>query len=183
MFSVAVFNTPPPAPLAELPLTVQLVSVAVLADGVFHASSSAGAAGGVSADGAVGQRGCAQPIVHAAAAVEAVRAAPRATFPLTVQLVSVAVPSCEVEHAAAAAAGGVSADGAVGQRGRSPDQLYSAAAVGGGVAAEVQLLSVAVRVRRCFSRRRRRDYAAGGVVADGAVGQRKRAVVAHAPAL
>ncbi len=29
-FRVALFSTPPPAPLAELPLTVQLVRVAVL---------------------------------------------------------------------------------------------------------------------------------------------------------
>ena len=53
---------PPPLPLAELPLTVQLVSVAVLPIAV----------------------------VHAAAAVEA--AAADGELPLTVQLVSVAVP-------------------------------------------------------------------------------------------
>ena len=78
----ATLDRPPPLSLAELPLTVQLVSVAV------HEEPS-----------------------HAAAAW-------LAELPLTVQLVSVAVPPMIVQ-AAAAVAGGVAADGAVGQRGRA----------------------------------------------------------------
>ena len=47
--------TAPPPYEAELPLTVQLVSVAVLRVPIAHAAA-AGRAGGVAADGAVGQR-------------------------------------------------------------------------------------------------------------------------------
>ena len=51
--------------LAELPLTVQLVSVAVP---LMLTQAAAVAAGGVAADGAVGQRGRADVVVQAAAA-------------------------------------------------------------------------------------------------------------------
>ena len=56
-----------------------------------------------------------------------------AEFPLTVQLVSVA---CHVVFSAAAEGGGVSADGAVGQRGRAAVVQFQAAAAGCGVAAD-----------------------------------------------
>ncbi len=55
---------PPPLPVAELPLTVQLVSVVV--PSLVVQAAAAAVAGGVSADGAVGQRGCAV-VKHAAA--------------------------------------------------------------------------------------------------------------------
>ena len=89
-----------------------------------HASTPPPNAGGVAADGAVGQRGRAAVVQRpAAAAVDW----PVAELPLTVQLVSVAVP--HVAQAAAAAVGGVAADGAVGQRGRAAVG-QAAAAVG-----------------------------------------------------
>ena len=69
--------------VAELPLTVQLVSVAV------RRCSCTGRrrrAGGVAADGAVGQRG------RAAARCCTGRRRTLAELPLTVQLVSVVVP-------------------------------------------------------------------------------------------
>ena len=74
---------PPPPLAAELPLTVQLVSVAVPP---YDVQAAAVVGGGVAADGAVGQRGRAVPNVAQAAAVDA------AELPLTVQLVSVVVP-------------------------------------------------------------------------------------------
>ncbi len=64
--------SPPPSPLAELPLTVEFASVVALMFGD-HAAALAG--GGVAADGAVGQRG--RSIVvggHAAAIVGGVAA-------------------------------------------------------------------------------------------------------------
>ena len=81
----SLYRPPPPTP-AELPLTVQLVSVVVPPS---LSQAAAVDCGGVAADGAVGQRGRAAVVVQAAAVV----------------------------------AGGVAADGAVGQRGRAPS-LY-----------------------------------------------------------
>ena len=97
---------------------MQLVSVLVAR--IAPSAEAATPSGGVSADGAVGERG------------RVVGAGP---------------------HAAAVLAGGVSADGAVGQRGRGvvvAEDAAAAAAVGTG---------------------------GGGVSADGAVGQRGRGVV------
>ena len=129
-------------PTAELPLTVQLVSVVVPSFVV----QAAAVAGGVAADGAVGQRGLAVGSVY--------RPPPLvAELPLTVQSVSVAVPSklsrppplvaelpltvhlVSVSRAAlvieaAACGGGVAADGAVGQRDRAAI-VVQAAAFGG----------------------------------------------------
>ena len=67
--------------MAELPLTVQLVSVVV----PLRCTGRRRLGGGVAADGAVGQRGRAA-VAEQAAAVAA------AELPLTVQLVSVVVP-------------------------------------------------------------------------------------------
>ena len=114
-------NRPPPCG-GGLPLTVQLVSVAVPPG---CSTAAAVAAGGVAADGAVGQRG------RAVVVLDSRRRFP-AEFPLTVQLVSVAVPSCFTGRRRCS--GGVSADGAVGQRGRAG--VVQAAAVVGGVAAD-----------------------------------------------
>ena len=88
---VALFM-PPPLPVAELPLTVQLVSVvvpnivAVVAEAA-GGHAAAVASGGVAADGAVGQRGRGRqkPVARPPPL-------PVAELPLTVQLVSVAVP-------------------------------------------------------------------------------------------
>ena len=85
---------------------------------VVRQAAAAVAGGGVAADGAVGQRGRAVFDLQAAAA-----AAPE--LPLTVQLVSVAVPP--VVQAAAVSDGGVAADGAVGQRGRAVAAVQAAA--------------------------------------------------------
>ena len=76
-------NRPPPFPEAELPLTVQLVSV-VVPPSLYRPPPFAGA--GVAADGAVGQRG------RAARVVQGRRRSQTAELPLTVQLVSVVVP-------------------------------------------------------------------------------------------
>ena len=154
-------NTPPPLTVAELPLTVQLVSV-VVPESLQHAAAADG--GGVAADGAVGQRGRTTAVLHAAAVVGGVaadgavgqrgRAAvdirpppyePELPFPLTDAVVQRG--RAVVVGQAAAATGVVAADGAVGQRGR-------AAVVG-------QAAAVAVL--------------GDGVAADGAVGQRGRA--------
>ena len=88
--SVPWLKMPPPA-TAELPLTVQLVSVVVTERSVVQAAAVAG--GGVAADRAVGQRwscrtGCAE---ECPAAVYPPPLA--AELPLTVQLVSVVVPA------------------------------------------------------------------------------------------
>ena len=119
------FSRPPPElSLALLPLTVQLVSVAVPR---LYRPPPPGA-GGVAADGAVGQRERAVEIAQAAAVGAA-------ELPLTVQSVSVR-RAAEIVQAAAAVAGGVAADGAVGQRDRPPDVgQATAAAIGGRVAA------------------------------------------------
>ena len=73
--------TPPPPRQAELPLTVQLISVAA-PKAVVQAAAKAG---GVAADGAVRQRG-------RAIVVQATAAPSAAELPLTVQFVSVIVP-------------------------------------------------------------------------------------------
>ena len=52
-----VLYTPPPPPVAELLLTVQLVSVSVPPEVSMPPPLPSGYAGGVAADGAVGQRG------------------------------------------------------------------------------------------------------------------------------
>ena len=139
LVSVAVplplLHRPPPLPVAELPLMVQLVSVAVPRRLYRPPPLSVG---GVAADGAVGQRGRAAVVAQAAAVRAAelpltvqlvsvavpprcsqAAAVPEAELPLTVQLVSVAVPALLHRQAAAVAAGGVAAEGAVGQRGRA----------------------------------------------------------------
>ena len=77
--------------MAELPLTVQLVSVVVPA---VSEQAAAVVAGGVAADGAVGQRGRAAVVEQAAAVLPA-------ELPLTVQLVSVVVPPRLIQAAAA----------------------------------------------------------------------------------
>ena len=169
---------PPPYSPAVLPLTVQLVSVAVMAR-----MPPPRAAGGVAADGAVGQRRRARRQMPPPS--------PPAVLPLTVQLVSVAVLG--VDAAAAVDAGGVAADGAAGQRRRALAKMPPPRR--GGVAADgavgqrrragedaaaiapaelpltVQLVSVAVSAQDAAA------VAAGGVAADGAVGQRRRAGV------
>ena len=79
--SVPWLEMPPPS-AAELPLTVQLVSVLVAVVRVAVEQAAAADRGGVAADGAVGQRG---------RAVGCPTPPPTlAEFPLTVQLVSVA---------------------------------------------------------------------------------------------
>ena len=125
-FSVPWLAMPPPA-TAELPLTVQLVSV-VECRIVGQAAAVAG--GGVAADGAVGQRG--------RTAVELSRPPPLAPaeLPLTVQLVSVVAPCCTRRRRCRSSSAGVAADGAVGQRGRTCVAVAQAAAVVGGVAAD-----------------------------------------------
>ena len=102
-------QTPPPSTPAELPLTVQLVSV-VVPSKLPGRRRRRKSTDGVAADGAVGQRS------RAAEAGQPAAVRLSAELPLTVQLVSVAVPLVEQ---AAAVAGGVAADGAVGQRGRA----------------------------------------------------------------
>ncbi len=103
--AVPLFQTPPPTPEAEFPLTVQLVSVAVPP---FHTPPPS-SPGRVSVDSAVGQRGRATVPYAAAVQVSAdgelvsVAVPPMplnrpppltsAEFPLTVQLVSVVVPA------------------------------------------------------------------------------------------
>ena len=98
--------TPPPIE-AELPLMVQLVSVAVPV-----VDQAAADSGGVAADGAVGQRG------RAACSCTSAAAAVAAELPLTVQF-GQRRRAVVVDSSAAAVAGGVAADGAVGQRGRA----------------------------------------------------------------
>ena len=88
--------------------------------------------GGVAADGAVGQRGRAEGVVHAAAVK-------LAELPLTVQLLSVAVPE-ELDRPPYA---GVAADGAVAQRGRAVVGQAAAVAVAE-LPLTVQLVSVAM---------------------------------------
>ena len=112
-------------PPLVLPLTVQLVSVAVPGIEVQHTAAAVAAVGGVAADGAVGQRG--------RAVMTLTRPPPLpAELPLTVQLVSVAV--ADTFDMPAACAGGVAADGAVGQRGRA--EVGKPPPPSGGVAAD-----------------------------------------------
>ena len=103
----------PPMSLAPdglvLPATIVLVSVRRCRNGSMPAAAEAA---GVAADGAVGQRGRATVLSHKPPPCRL------AELPLTVQLVSVAVPPTLVQ-AAAVMPGGVAADGAVGQRGRA----------------------------------------------------------------
>ena len=98
---------PPPLPLAELPLMVQLVSVVV----------SVPPTGG-------GRYGTAPPPL------------PTAELPLTVQLVSVVVPPSMHAGRRRRLGGGVAADGAVGQRGRATECRCTGRRRGGGVAAD-----------------------------------------------
>ena len=102
---------PPPSPSAELPLTVQLVSVVAPPD-VVQAAAVLG--GGVAADRAVGQRGRAAGAgVHAAAAGGGVAADGAVGQRRRAARLDRPPP----------AGGGVAADGAVGQRHRAP-MLY-----------------------------------------------------------
>ena len=122
---------------------------------------AAAVAGGVAADGAVGQRGRAAVVVtgrrHLAGGVAADGAVgQRGRTRTTVAVVAEAAGG----HSAAVASGGVAADGAVGQRGRGRPPKAGGVAVAQAAA-----------------------IASGGVAADGAVGQRGRAaVVVHAAA-
>ena len=99
-----------------------------------------------------------------------------AELPLTVQLVSVAVPR-KLSQAAAASAGGVAADGAVGQSAWSccccTSRRRACRCRVGGVAADG---AVGQRGRAIIRARPPPPPSAGGVAADGAVGQRGRAV-------
>ena len=81
-----------------------------------------------------------------------------AELPLTVQLVSVAVPSSDVQ-AAAGIGGGVAADGAVGQRGRAAVVVQAAAVAAGGVAADGAVGQRGRAVLGVMPGRRRRSVA------------------------
>ena len=99
-------------------------------------------------------------------------------LPLTVQLVSVTVPTV-VDISAAAGPGGVAADRAVGQRGRAVEAMSTPPPA---PPAELPLTVQSVSVSRAV-RLNRPPPSTGVVAAEGAVGQRGRgAFVAQAAA-
>ncbi len=125
---------PPPLLAAEFPLTVQLVRVDVLV--VSHGEHAAAViAGGVIADGGVGQRGRAVVGAEKTAAARGEVSADGAVGQRrrTVIICTAVIVVCAAGEHAAATGRGVSADGAVGKADRAA--LVAQSAAGAGAAA------------------------------------------------
>src|SRR5438132_851461 len=146
------------------------------AAGIFNAAAVA--AGGVAADGAVGQRGRAAKAGQAAAETEGCAAGGVAADGGVGQRRTAAA----ADHSAACQAGGVAAAGAVGKRG-GPDQVVHATAEDCRVAAHGGVghhkIAVVEDAAAAGKAAKAVVFASRGVAAHGAVVQRKRAGIEH----